>query len=182
YFGMLGAVPLRGRLLQPEDDRPGAAPVVVLGGNFWARQLGSDPALVGSILHLNGVAFTVIGVTPVDYAGTLPNAPALWAPVAAKIRLGALSPRDLENSLVIAGATTGRLTPGVSLSEAQAELDVLAEQWRAAHPADERKAGFLVLSGRNDAAQLQAAEWSVIVAALSAVALLLLIACAHVPS
>src|SRR5262245_31453403 len=65
YFGMLGAVPLHGRLLLPEDDRPEAAPVVVLGGSFWARQLRSDPAVIGSILHVNGVAFTVVGVTPV---------------------------------------------------------------------------------------------------------------------
>jgi macrolide transport system ATP-binding/permease protein len=181
YFGMLGAVPLRGRLLLPEDDRPEAAPVVVVSANLWEGQLRSDPTVVGSTLHVNGVPFTVVGVTPVDYAGTLPNAPGLWAPVAAKVRLGALSPQDLENHLVIAGAATGRLRPGVSLSEAQAELDVLAERLRADRP-HEPNSSLLVLSGRNDAAQLQAAEWSVIVAALSAVALLLVIACANVAS
>jgi hypothetical protein len=64
YFQMLGAVPLRGRLLLPEDDLLSSSPVAVLSGNFWQRQFHSDPKIVGSILHLNAVAFTIVGVTP----------------------------------------------------------------------------------------------------------------------
>ncbi|HEX8765459.1 MAG TPA: ABC transporter permease, partial [Candidatus Acidoferrum sp.] len=101
YFQMLGAVPLRGRLILPEDDWPNSPPVVVMSGNFWQRQFHSDPHVVGSILHLNGVPFTVVGVTPADYMGTLPNVPSLWAPVAAKVQVGDLSAQDLENRLMI---------------------------------------------------------------------------------
>ena len=107
YLQMLGAVPLRGRLLLPEDDRPNSPPVVVMSGNFWQRQFHSDPKVVGSLLHLNGVAFTVVGVTPVDYMGTLPNVPSLWAPVAAKVQVGSLSAQDLENRLMIAACRWG---------------------------------------------------------------------------
>src|ERR1700676_732070 len=116
YFQMLGAVPLLGRIVLPSDDQLNAPPVVLMSGNFWQRQFHSDPKVVGSVLHLNGMAFTVIGVTPLDYLGTTPAVPDLWAPVAAKVHLGGLSAQDLENRLVIAGLPMGRLAPGGSLS------------------------------------------------------------------
>lgn len=182
YFQMLGAVPLRGRLLIPEDDQPGSPPAVVMSGNFWQRQFHSDPNVVGSVLHLNGVPFTVVGVTPVDYMGTLPNVPSLWAPVAAKVRLGGLTAGDLENRLLIAGMPAARLKSGVSLSDAQAELDVLAAQLRTAHPEEEKNTGVLLLQDRNNASMLEPEDWALVGAAMSAVGLLLLIACANVAS
>ena len=182
YFQMLGAVPLRGRLLLPEDDRPNSPPVVVISGNFWQRQFHSDPKIVGSILHLNGVAFTVVGVTPVDYMGTLQNVPSLWAPVVAQVQVGSLSAQDLENRLMIAGMPMGRLRPGVSLSDAQAELDVLAAQLRAAHPQEERDRGVVLLPDGNPASMFEPGDWALIAAVMSAVGLLLLIACANVAS
>lgn len=182
YFPMLGAVPLRGRLLLPVDDQPNSPPVVVMSGNFWQRQFHSDPKVVGSILHLNGVAFTVVGVTPVDYMGTLPNVPSLWAPVAARVQVGGLSAQDLENRLMIAGMPMGRLRPGVLLSDAQAELDVLAAQLRTAHPEEERDRGVVLLAARNAATMFEPEDWALIAAVMSAVGLLLLIACANVAS
>ena len=182
YFQMLGTVPLRGRLLVPEDDRLNSEPVVLMSGNFWQRQFHANPAIVGSTLHLDGVAFTVVGITPIDYMGTLPNVPAVWAPVVARVHLGNLSARDLENRLVIAGMPTGRLRPGVSLADSQAELDVIASQLRTAHPEDKRKTGVVLLPDRNNAAMLEPTEWVIVAAAMAAVALLLLIACANVAS
>jgi len=182
YFPMLGATPLRGRLLLPEDDQPNSSPVVLLSGNFWQQQFHSDPHVVGSVLHLNGVAYTVVGVTPVDYIGTAPDVPSLWAPVAAKVTLGVLSAHDLEDHLMIAGIPTGRLAHGVSLADAQAELNVLAAQLRASHPEDDPNAGVSVVSGRNNIATLEPQDWAVVTAAMFAVALLLLIACANVAS
>jgi predicted permease len=182
YLPMLGATPLWGRILLPADDQANSPPVVLMSGNFWQRQFHSDPKVVGSILHLNGVAFTVVGVTPLDYMGTAPDVPALWAPVAAKVQLDARSAQDLENRLMIAGLPMGRLAPGVSLSDAQAELEVLAAQLRASHPEDESNASVSVASGRNNLASLEPQDWALIAAAMSAVALLLLIACANVAS
>jgi macrolide transport system ATP-binding/permease protein len=182
YFQMLGAVPLLGRIVLPSDDQRNAPPVVLMSGNFWQRQFHSDPRVVGSVLHLNGVAFTVIGVTPLDYLGTTPAVPDLWAPVAAKVHLGGLSAQDLENRLVIAGMPTGRLAPGVSLSDAQAELAVLAAQLRNSYPEDERNSSISVVSGSDNLAALDSETWPVVAAAMTAVALLLLIACANVAS
>ena len=154
----------------------------MISGNFWQRQFHSDPKVVGSILHLNGVAFTVIGVTPTDYMGTLQNVPSLWAPVAAQVQVGSLTAQDLENRLMIAGMPMGRLRLGVSLSDAQAEVDVLAAQLRAAHPQEERGRGVVLLPDRNPASMFEAGDWALIAAVMSAVGLLLLIACANVAS
>lgn len=182
YFPMLGAVPRQGRLLTPEDDQPTSPPVVVLSGNFWEREFHSDRKIVGSILHLNGVPATVVGVTQHDYTGTLPNVPPLWATVAAKVYFGGLGPRDLENRMLAAGAPEGRLKPGVTLADAQAELNVLAAQLQNSYPQEEHDTGVEIVSEANRVALLEPMEWALITATMSAVALLLLIACANVAS
>jgi len=181
YLPMYGAMPLLGRILSPEDDQPNAAPVVLMSGNFWQRRFHSDPKVVGSVMHLNGVAFTVVGVTPLNYLAGLPAVPDLWAPVAAKVNLG-FSAKDFANRLVSAGYAGGRLRPGVPLSDAQAELNVLARQLRAAYPEAERNRDVKVLSASNNLAAIDPEMWGVVAAAMSAVALLLLIACANVAS
>src|SRR5205814_9623620 len=142
----------------------------------------SDTKVVGSVLHLNGVAFTVVGVTPLDYLATVSSVPDLWAPIPARIASGATTRQELENRLVIAGYPMGRLKPGVTLSDAQAELGVLAEQLRTQYPEAERNMTVSVASGRNNLAALDSDAWPVVIAAMLAVALLLLIACANVAS
>jgi len=182
YFQMLGAVPLMGRIFLPEDDQPNAPPVVLMSGNFWQRQFHSDPKVIGSVLHLNGVAFTVVGVTPLDYRATAPAVPDLWAPIIAKIALGKTTREGLQDRLVIAGQAGGRLKEGVSLSDAQAELSVLAGQLRTFYPETERNVTVRVVSSRNNLSGLDHDSWAVVITAMTAVALLLLIACANVGS
>jgi len=182
YFSMLGAVPLQGRLIEPEDDHPGAPPVVVMSGNFWQHEFHSDPKVLGSVVHLNGIPFTILGITPVDYVGTAPDVPSLWAPVAARVPLGSESAQELQSHHVIIGEPQGRLKPGVSFADAQAELAILAAQLRASHPEDQDNERITVLPGRNDLALLEPMEWALIAGAMIAVALLLLIACANVAS
>jgi predicted permease len=181
YLLMYGATPLLGRILSPQDDQANAPPVVLMSGNFWQRRFHSDPKVVGSVLHLNGTAFTVVGVTSVNYLAGLPAVPDLWAPMAAKTSLG-FSAKDFANRLVSAGYAGGRLRPGVQLSDAQAELNVLADQLRAAYPEAERNRGVKVLSASNFLSAIEPEMWAVVAAAMSAVGLLLLIACANVAS
>src|SRR6267142_4667068 len=88
----------------------------------------------------------------------------------------------MANRLVSAGFAGGRLKPGVSLSEAQDELSVLAAQLRESYPEYERNANVKVLSASNNLADIDPEMWGVVAAAMSAVALLLLIACANVAS
>jgi putative ABC transport system permease protein len=182
YFPMLETVPLAGRMLQPEDDQVEAAPVVILSGNFWRRRFHSDAKIVGSVLHLNGVPFTVVGVTPLDYAATASVVPDLWAPVTTKVALGMTTPKELNDRLVGTGQPQGRLKPGVGIADAQAELNVLAAQLRAVAPEAEQDMGVRVISGENDVPMFMSdpQTWALVAAATSAVALLLLIACANV--
>jgi len=91
---MYDATPLLGRILSAQDDQPNAPPVVLISGNLWQRQFHSDPKVVGSGLHLNGVGFTVVGVTPINYLAGLPAVPDLWAPISAKVHVG-FSAKDL---------------------------------------------------------------------------------------
>src|SRR5262245_43951761 len=71
YFAGLGLQPGLGRAINDEDDKPGAAPVVVLSHQFWQERFGANPAVIGQPLKLNKQTFTIIGVTPPAFTGTL---------------------------------------------------------------------------------------------------------------
>ena len=83
FFGVLGARPLAGRLIGPDDDRvPGGHPVAVLSEAFWSRRFAADTAVVGSVLRVNTTLFTVVGIAPRGFHGAdVENAPDLWMPV-----------------------------------------------------------------------------------------------------
>ena len=181
YFRLLGAQPAVGRLFLPEDDQMGAPPVIVLSGNFWRSQFHSNPKIVGSTIHLNRTPFTIVGVTPVDYIGTLLTVPVLWAPVAAGPVLGNGRRESLENRGVPVGIVYGHLKAGASMPDAEAELNVLAGQLRDAYPQVERNAGVKVVSER-EFEHIDSEAWPIVAATMGAVALLLLIACANVAS
>src|SRR5215472_75851 len=181
YFQLLGARPAAGRLFLPEDDKFDAPPVVVLSGNFWRSQFHANPDVVGSRIHVNRVAFTIVGVTPVDYLGTVSSLPVLWAPIAVRPLVGDGTRESLRSRNAGAGIVYGHLKEGVSLADAQAELNVLAVQLRAAYPEIERNSGVWVASERVFA-HINSETWPIVIATMGAVALLLLIACANVAS
>ena len=84
FFSILGIRPTLGRGFLPEDDRAAtAAPAVVLSHALWEQRFGSDPAIVGKNLTLNGRDFTVVGVAPAGFTGLLAGfSPQLWTPIA----------------------------------------------------------------------------------------------------
>ena len=77
FFGVLGAQPLLGRSLRPEDDVPNAAPVAVLSHGAWTRRFGADPAIVGSTMTLDSGPVEIIGVMPADL--DVPRGAEFWA-------------------------------------------------------------------------------------------------------
>jgi predicted permease len=83
FFPVLGARPLAGRLIGPDDDRaPGGHPVAVLSEAFWNRRFAADPAVLGSVLRINTTPFTIIGIAPRGFHGAdVEDAPDLWLPV-----------------------------------------------------------------------------------------------------
>src|SRR5579863_7788041 len=131
YFSVLGANSIRGRTFDANDARD-AFPVVMISENYWRRKFGADPALIGRSINLNGVSFAVIGITPHDFMGTNLNVPNFWVPLRFQKML---HPGDdiLHNREDACCRLYGRLAPGVHLSEAQSEMNLLAEQLRPLH-------------------------------------------------
>jgi putative ABC transport system permease protein len=169
-FTLWGLDALHGRLIRPEDDRPGAPRVAVLSHGFWSRQLGADPSLVGQTLRLDGEHHTVVGVlTPEIEIGNLSEVD-VWTALALVADPDDRSGRNLR--------VTGRLKPGVALESAAAELRTLAERQQRDHPATNAGIGVQVLPLRR--AMTGANTWTVLALLGVAVALVLAVACANV--
>lgn len=123
-FEMLGAVPVKGRLFQPEDGRTGAEPVTLLSYEFWEEEMGSDPDVIGQTLRLNGTQHTIIGVLEPNWEIFYPGIP-FYVPMAID---SANLPRQ---RIVIAMA---RLAEGVSLEQASEEIALIGAQLAEEYP------------------------------------------------
>jgi predicted permease len=130
YFDVLGVRAFKGRLLTQEDDRiPGAHPVAVAGYGCWQRRFGGDPNVVGRSVKLNGHDFTIIGVAPEGFRGTmLIFEPDFYTPImmAKQIAPGESSWFESRGSGGI--LAFGRLKPGVSAAQARESLNLLIAQ------------------------------------------------------
>jgi len=135
YFDVLGVNAARGRVFRPDDDvRPGGHPVAVLSWSGWQKHFGGDPGVVGRTVKINGMDFTILGVTPRDFFGTeLFLAPEIFFPAMMQKQLeggsGFLENRDAGNFFAI-----GRLKPGVSSAAAQSELNSIAGELAHEYP------------------------------------------------
>jgi predicted permease len=127
FFPVLGVQPALGRLFTPEECRKGGRPAVLLGHFFWQRQFAADPAIVGQAIMLSDQPVTVVGVLPASFDFGSVFAPGLKMDIYVPAVMDIL--RNDGNTL----ALLGRLKPGVSVAHAQAEVDVLMPQIRAAH-------------------------------------------------
>ncbi|HET7697371.1 MAG TPA: ADOP family duplicated permease [Vicinamibacterales bacterium] len=124
FLRVFGARPFRGRILQPNDDAPGAAAVAVASYGFWRRTLGEDPNVAGRTIWLNGAPVTIVGVTPRWFTGFSDHAPALWAPFASYGVLYGGSP--LTRTSAVGVNVTGRIPAGATREQAEAELSSVA--------------------------------------------------------
>ena len=168
-FTMLGIVPALGRDISPQDDQPGAAPVILLTDDLWRRRYHADPGLVGQTIPVNDRPHTVIGVLPPRVRFPFQQvAYVALAPIAAP---GSRLDRPLE--------IFGRLAPGVTIDAARAELSALAARLAATHP-ENKDWGVHVRPLRDYFAPDEVKVATL--AALGAVTLILLIACANVAS
>jgi predicted permease len=126
YFPTLGLRPALGRLFSPEDDKTiGAHFVAVLSYDFWERNLGLDPTILGQNIIVNGHPMTVIGVAPQGFTGTtLGEKPRVYVPISMR---GQMSPgfRGFENRRSYWVYVFGRLKPGVSIERAHTALNTI---------------------------------------------------------
>jgi putative ABC transport system permease protein len=185
YFGGLGIRPALGRLLGPEDDvAPGAHPVVVLGWNYWQSAFSGDRGVVGRTIDLSGRPYTIIGVAPREFPGTLRGlVPAFFAPILMQRELGLADDDPFTERSNHAIFSKIRLKPGVPRQALESVLATLAD--------DLRKRGEWIDDSRFDLVQtskillfppidgfIRAAAWMM----SGVVALVLLIACANLAS
>lgn len=146
YFADLGARPLVGRLLDPGDGRPGAAPVVLLAERFWRAKLGADPAVVGRTIPVNGHPFTIVGVVPSASAFAANQERAVaWMPVTQ--HQAAFTGSTLLEDWSAHGAVRfyARLRDGNGTAAAQAELGGLAAAFHRERPKDSPEGEWLEL-------------------------------------
>ncbi len=135
YFNVLGVRPILGRAFRPtENAAPEANPVAVIGYKLWEDRFSSSPRALGSSIEINGKPFTVIGVAPEGFFGAYGGlAEDLWVPMMMSKSVG-LAP-DPETAGV---EVIGRLKPGITATQAQAEIHVLARSLVAAQPENHR--------------------------------------------
>src|SRR5262252_1277027 len=135
YFEVMGVKPILGRGFSPEEDRTqNTHPVVVISHALWQSRFNADAAIVGRMIYLNGAAFTVVGVAPETFYGSqFILRQSFWTPLmmSSKFGLGAEweTNRDWKNVSLF-----GRLKPGVTLEQAEAELNLIAEGLAKQHP------------------------------------------------
>jgi len=140
YFRVLGVSALHGRTFEPGNTAESVSPPSVLvSENYWRRRFAGDPAIIGKTVHLNGIAVTIIGVTPHDFVGTGVAAPAFWLPLGIEPRINAdrqwLHLRENRQYRL-----SGRLAPGVTIGQATAQIGLVADHLRTLHPAERESA------------------------------------------
>jgi predicted permease len=182
YFSMLGIQPRLGRFFLPEEDAvPDRNPVVVISYRMWQDRFNGDPAALGKEFNINGVACKVIGVAPAEFPGVLAGFPnEMWLPTM-MLRLTSRACDSLSNYGCKGLQLLGRLAPGRTLAEAEAELNMLAQRFAPAFPSEQgrvislrRALGVRDIERPDYAYQMQLL--------MTVTGLLLLIACANVAS
>jgi predicted permease len=129
YFDGLGVLPAAGRLIEQSDDASAAPPVVVVGYKFFRNQLGGDASAVGKIIVINDTPAQLVGVAPPDFFGLDPTvAPDFWIPLSVyrAQRARVAGPEEnMDDPFTWWLTVVGRLKPGLSLQQAQAETAVI---------------------------------------------------------
>ena len=184
YFSMLGVEPKLGRLFQREEgEKPGADPVIVLSYEYWHSKFGGDPSVIGKAINVNGHPFTIVGVTPETFGSAQWSlAPRAFVPAS---MLGQTRP-DGEKLLQARGApifkVMARLKPGVTVTQANAAVQIAAKQLAREYPEEHKEASVFVAREKYCRPEPTFADFMPVVGSvfMVMVGLVLLIACANV--
>ncbi|MGH9940489.1 MAG: ABC transporter permease, partial [Blastocatellia bacterium] len=176
YFDVLRVRPIHGRTFLPDEERQ-AAPVAVISHGFWKRRFNGDPATVGRRIQLNGIDTTIVGVAPPDFGGVRVGlAFDLWLPVTLQPQIEHDADRTKNRGdRWLQGFA--RLKPGVTVAQANAELNALALQISAANGESPATGATARLMRQQFFGSLMTPLFS---ALLVVTGLVLLIACANV--
>jgi predicted permease len=170
FFPMLGVAPILGRNFTPREDQVGGSPVVLISEGFWKRKLGGTKNAVGRTLTLNSMGHTVVGVIPASFHLDRDND--VFVPI------GQWNDTLFRDRKVSMGTVAiGRLKEGVTLAQAQADLDTIAASLASAYPESNKGVGIGVYSLKTD---MVGDITPFLLVLLAAVGFVLLIACANV--
>ncbi len=170
FFPALGLTPVAGRYFRPEEDRAGAGAVAILGDGLWKRKFASSADAVGKSITLNGKSYAIVGVAK----GILPGLSSsdVYVP------LGQWTdPTFLDRRISMGTNSIGRLKPGVSLAQARADMDSVAQNLAAAYPEVDKGTGIALVPLKEDTV---GSVQGILLVLLGAVGFVLLIACANV--
>jgi len=174
FFSVLGVNPAPGRNFAPGEDEVGAAPVVLISANFWQRKFGSSPEALGKGLTLDDKSYTIVGVIPSSFNLGLVGFSNIdvYAPIGQWNNPGL---RNRGAGLGLRGI--GRLKPGVTMEQAQADLDRVARNLSAAYPDTNKDSGAMIIPLKE---RMVGGIRSTILMLFGAVGFVLLIACVNV--
>jgi macrolide transport system ATP-binding/permease protein len=171
YFSLFGANMALGRGFLPEEEHtPGAHQVAVLSHYFWERAFKSDPQVIGKTIRLSGQPVVIVGVTAKEFIGQTLNRPACWLPLITS-----------DNRYASSFDFWGRMKPGVTTAQAQADMQALTDQLAAEYPGENRKATVLLKHAPGfHSGEMDEEVGQIFLILPISVTLVLLIACANI--
>jgi predicted permease len=173
-FALLDVKPLAGRIFFPQDGKQGAAPVALVSEDLWRGRFGADPKMTGTSINLDKRPFTVIGIIPAAFRSPFFNTKQeVWIPLAQDPLFNTLMPQRGSHFL----PAIGRLKPGVSVVQAQAEMDAISGRLAGEFPAENTGWTIRLVPLQKEIVGDVRTELLVL---LGAVVLVLLIACANI--
>ena len=191
YFSLLGVRAMRGRVLTPEDDKANAEPAAVVSHRYWQKSLNSDPSVVGRRIIINGTNFTVVGITPPEFFGErVRRPPDFWLPLAFHPQVE-LRKSFLDDNQVYFLMIMGRLKPGVSMDQAQVNVNLSLRQFltqqAGSQLTEDRQRGIQntyvqLVDGSGGISGLRTLYSKPLHMLMAVVGMILLIACANVGS
>jgi predicted permease len=173
FFSALDVKPTLGRTFLPDDDVLGGAPVVILGGGYWQREFGGSVDAIGKSLTLNGTSYLIVGVIPASFT-FYGHDRDVYTPI------GQWSDSSFRDRRISVSARAfGRLKPGITREQAQADMDSVARHLAAQFPVADKGVGIALAPMKED---IVGSVKPLLIVLLASVGFLLLIVCANVAS
>ena len=173
FFGILRVPPLQGRTFRAEENQPGAVPTIVLAHATWQELFAGDSSVVGRAVMVNGVSRQIVGIMPAGFE--YPAGAMFWTPFEHGSEFSATNVERRRSNMWV--PVIGRLRPGVSASDAAAELADLARRLQARFPESNTGVSFMARELQDD---LVGDARTPFLLLFAAVGLVLLVACANV--
>jgi predicted permease len=175
FFSLLGIQTIAGRQFSAQEDRLGGRPVAMISEGFWKKKFGGDKGILGKTLTLNDEAYTIVGLIPSGFRfqnGSFHKSCDVYLPIGQWN-----NPTFRDRTWVLGTAAVGRLRPGVTLPEAQADMDAITAHLAEQYPDSDKGIGVTLVPLRQD---MVGSFRSPLLMLLAAVGFVLLVVCANV--